>query len=293
MRDHYDFYLDLDSVPKELDIRIINIGFSHNQPNYSYGYDRREYFILHYIISGCGTYTVNKETYDLKENDGFIVPPDTTVIYRADMKDPWTVYWVGFHGTKAEYYLSRINVRLHRPVFHFSEKPLLIECFEKLYAEIQSQNISFELIVGYFYQLMGFIQKGSVPNQTSYEPVYYYKNALRFIEHNLRLPLTVKDLANDMGLSPSHTYRIIKKECGLSPHELIEKMKMNKACEMLEKTNISIQEISLLLGYEYVSHFFHVFKKVVGTTPGEYRSNPKQTDQTESPYMNSPVRSKP
>ncbi len=142
MRDHYDFYLDLDSVPKELDIRIINIGFSHNQPNYSYGYDRREYFILHYIISGCGTYTVNKETYDLKENDGFIVPPDTTVIYRADMKDPWTVYWVGFHGTKAEYYLSRINVRLHRPVFHFSEKPLLIECFEKLYAEIQSQNIS-------------------------------------------------------------------------------------------------------------------------------------------------------
>lgn len=275
MRDQYDFYLDQDKIPQDLDIRIINIGFSHNQPNYSYGYDRREYYILHYIIDGCGTYTVNGETYELGENDGFIVPPDTTVIYRADIKNPWTVYWVGFHGKKAEYYLSRINVKLSRPVFHFSEKPLLTDCMEKLYAEIQSSAISFELILGYFYQLIGYIQKGTIEDQTPYEPVYYYKSALRFIEHNLRLPLKVQDLAEDIGLSPSHTYRIIKKESGLSPHELIEQMKMKKACEMLEKTNISIHEISLLLGYEYVSHFFHVFKKVVGMTPGGYRTHQK------------------
>lgn len=41
---------------------------------------------------------------------------------------------------------------------------------------------------------------------------------------------------------------------------------------MLQETNISIQEISLLLGYEYVSHFFLVFKKNTGFTPGEYRN---------------------
>lgn len=272
MRDHYDFYIDLDHIPRDLDIRIINIGFSHNQPNYSYGYDRREYYILHYIIDGCGTYTVNGETYELKENDGFLVPPDTTVIYRADRVRPWTVYWVGFHGKQAPFYLSRMNINLSRPIFHFSDKHLLVECMEKLYAEIQSSSISFELILGYFYQLVGYIQKGTMQETDTYEPVYYYKNALRFIEHNLRLPLKVQDLADDIGLSPSHTYRIIKKECGLSPHELIEKLKMKKACKMLDETNISIQEISLLLGYEYVSHFFHVFKKVVGMTPGEYRS---------------------
>ena len=48
---------------------------------------------------------------------------------------------------------------------------------------------------------------------------------------------------------------------------------------MLQKTNISIQEISLLLGYEYVSHFFLVFKKNTGFTPGEYRNQEYGTDE--------------
>lgn len=280
MQDHYDFFINQEKLPSDLDVTIINIGFSHNQPNYSYGYDRRDYFILHYIIDGCGTYTVNGETYTLKENDGFIVPPDTTVIYRADIKNPWTVYWVGFHGKKAEYFLSQINVKISKPIFHFSENALLTDCMEKMYAEIQNTNISFELILGYFYQLFGIIKKGTLnANPKTNEPVYYFKSTKRFIEHNLRLPLKVQDLADNLGLSTSQTYRIIKKECGLSPHELIEQIKMKKACEMLQKTNISIQEISLLLGYEYVSHFFLVFKKNTGFTPGEYRNQEYGTDE--------------
>lgn len=275
MRDHYDFYLDQKGIPKDLDIQIINIGFSHNQPNYSFGYDRRDCYILHYIIDGCGTYTVNGKTYELNESDGFIVPPDTTVIYRAGKKNPWTVYWVGFYGKKAEHFLSRINVKLSEPIFHFAEKSLLIDCMEKLYAEIQSKNISFSLLLGYFYQLLGYIEKGNIKSEDTYEPIYHYKNALRFIGHNLRLPLTVQDVADELGLSPSQTYRIVKNECGLSPHKLIDKMKMEKACEMLRNTTLSIHEISCLVGYEYVSHFFLVFKKVVGTTPGEYRSTEK------------------
>lgn len=280
MQDHYDFFINQEKLPSDLDVTIINIGFSHNQPNYTYGYDRRDYFILHYIIDGCGTYTVNGETYTLKENDGFIVPPDTTVIYRADIKNPWTVYWVGFHGKKAEYFLSQINVKISKPVFHFSEKALLTNCMEKMYAEIQNTNISFELILGYFYQLFGIIKKGTLnANPKTNEPVYYFKSTKRFIKHNLRLPLKVQDLADNLGLSTSQTYRIIKKECGLSPHELIEQIKTKKACEMLQKTNISIQEISLLLGYEYVSHFFLVFKKNTGFTPGEYRNQKYGTDE--------------
>lgn len=287
MQDHYDFYVNQEKLPSDLDVTIINIGFSHNQPNYSYGYDRRDYFILHYIIDGCGTYTVNGETYILKENDGFIVPPDTTVIYRADIKTPWTVYWVGFQGNKAEYFLSQINVKISKPIFHFSEKALLTDCMEKMYAEIQNTTISFELLLGYFYQLFGIIKKGNLnSNMQTNEPAYYFKSTKRFIEHNLRLPLKVQDLADNLGLSTSQTYRIIKKECGLSPHELIEQIKMKKACDMLQKTNISIQEISLLLGYEYVSHFFLVFKKNTGFTPGEYRSLDYTSGET-IPFLSS------
>lgn len=279
MLDHYGFFLDTDKAPQDLDIVIMEIGFSHNQPNYSYGYLRREYYILHYIIDGCGTYTINNKTYELKENDGFVVFPDTTVIYRADREHPWTVYWIGFYGKKSEYFLSRINISASNPIFRFENKSILTDCMEKLYSEIQNTTISFELLLGYFYQIIGNIHKSTAKEQTLYQPVYYFHSLLQFINRNRHLPLRVQDLADHLMLSSSQVYRITKKNCGLSPHELIDQIKMQKAGEMLKTTNISIQEISLLLGYEYVSHFFLVFKKVFHMTPGEYRSQNTLTNK--------------
>ena len=48
MKNSFDYYLDVREFPDDLDIIIKNIGFSHNKPNYTHGYDRREYYILHY-----------------------------------------------------------------------------------------------------------------------------------------------------------------------------------------------------------------------------------------------------
>ena len=46
----FDYFLDDLSYPDSCGIRIVNVGFSHNAPNYSCGYVNRKYFLFHYIV---------------------------------------------------------------------------------------------------------------------------------------------------------------------------------------------------------------------------------------------------
>ena len=99
----------------------------------------------------------------------------------------------------------------------------------------------------------------------------HFYACVQYIKNNIRLPIQVQDIADDQNLSTSQVYRIFKNNCGLSPHQYIDKAKIEKACEFIRDTNLSYQEISFLVGYEYISHFFKVFKKVTGCTPSTYK----------------------
>ena len=53
--------------------------------------------------------------------------------------------------------------------------------------------------------------------------------------------------------------------------EFVNEKKMNKAKEMLCKTDISLEDLTGNLGYSSISSFIRSFKKIVGMTPGKYR----------------------
>lgn len=265
-----DFFLDEKDFDKDLDIVINNVGFSRNSAGYTYGYDWREYYILHYIISGQGIYKVNDCTYHLHAKDGFLVPARTTVIYQADEAEPWSVYWVGFRGRKADYFLSRMNLSAENPVFHFDKDDSLITHMESMFKEVRYPQRAQEVLLGHFYQAAACIinyNKDS-PNPVSQN---YVTIATRFIEHNFRIPLRVQDLAEECNISASQLYRCFIKELGISPHQYIEKLKMEKAVEFITQTDMPYKEIAYLLGYEYESHFFKVFKRTLRKSPSCFR----------------------
>ena len=74
---------------------------SYAMPAISGGSGIRDHYLIHYVISGKGTYEVNNETHFLSAEDAFLVYPNTEIIYRADAKTPWEYAWVGFTGSDA------------------------------------------------------------------------------------------------------------------------------------------------------------------------------------------------
>ena len=85
------------------------------------------------------------------------------------------------------------------------------------------------------------------------------------------------DVANVACLSPSHFSRVVKQSFGHSFTDLLARMRIDKAREMLVRSDKSLIHICLDCGFSDQSYFTKVFQKYVGKTPGEYRRQRRET----------------
>ncbi len=83
--------------------------------------------------------------------------------------------------------------------------------------------------------------------------------------------LTLKDLAYQLGFSPSYLSVLIKKKLGLPFQEYLIQERMKKAQLLLLTTDLKIYEIADQVGFEDMNYFSQRFKQVVGVTPRQYK----------------------
>lgn len=85
--------------------------------------------------------------------------------------------------------------------------------------------------------------------------------------------LSLDLLADKLNLSVAYLSVYIKEKTGANFSEHINAVRISKAKEMLLETDLSVKEISLRIGYQNVTSFIRMFKKMTGSPPGEYRKN--------------------
>jgi AraC-like DNA-binding protein len=78
-------------------------------------------------------------------------------------------------------------------------------------------------------------------------------------------------LARNLGLSLSGFRKQFRKITGLPPGQYLQQIKINKACELLRQTVLSVGEISVRLGFESIYYFSRIFKHKTGLAPSDYR----------------------
>ena len=100
--------------------------------------------------------------------------------------------------------------------------------------------------------------------------------AIDYIENNITNPqFSVEMLAERAGMTRMNLYRRLKTITGLTPVELIKKIRIEKACRLIKDSSLSINEIGRLTGFNSASYFNTAFKKELGCTPGEYAASNK------------------
>ncbi|GGN92733.1 response regulator transcription factor [Saccharibacillus kuerlensis] len=95
--------------------------------------------------------------------------------------------------------------------------------------------------------------------------------ACRYVMANSDKRIGLEDIAERLFMNPSYFSRLFKKETGETFIEYTTRLKMERAQELLERTDESVGRICELLGYDNPSHFIKVFKMHSGRTPAEYR----------------------
>jgi|SRR5918993_1972669 transcriptional regulator GlxA family with amidase domain len=97
------------------------------------------------------------------------------------------------------------------------------------------------------------------------------QRVIQMIEEDIRVNLTLAEMAEAVNLSPSHLYHLFKSETGLAPTRYVKSLRMSKAKELLETTFLSVKEIVILIGAPDGSHFVRDFKRQYNLTPTQYR----------------------
>lgn len=83
--------------------------------------------------------------------------------------------------------------------------------------------------------------------------------------------ISLSDIAHEVGLSPFHFSRAFKQSLGAPPHRYRTRLRLDKACELLETTNAPVTEIALSVGYESSQALARIFARDLGVTPTQWR----------------------
>ncbi|WP_154118987.1 response regulator transcription factor [Paenibacillus monticola] len=97
--------------------------------------------------------------------------------------------------------------------------------------------------------------------------------AKRYVMNHIGEKVGMDEMAKRLGLNPTHFSRLFKIETGLTFIEYVTKLKMERAQDLLNQTNITIVDIAEQLGYDNASYFIKLFRNFSGVTPVEFRKS--------------------
>jgi len=97
--------------------------------------------------------------------------------------------------------------------------------------------------------------------------------SIKFIQQNYHNKVTVRQLAAIEHYTTSHYHEWFQKQTGTTPRLYIQKLRVQKAKELLQFTDFSLQHISQQVGYEHQSTLTKAFQEIEGTTPLLFRNN--------------------
>jgi Response regulator containing CheY-like receiver domain and AraC-type DNA-binding domain len=111
--------------------------------------------------------------------------------------------------------------------------------------------------------------------QTSKNVTYSWQvtQVMRFIRDHYKEKITLEQLAAHTNVSPIYLSSLIKKETGYSLTDNINLIRINESKQLLKNSNLSIHDISQLVGFSYQNYYAKCFKVMVGITPVEYRNS--------------------
>lgn len=103
-------------------------------------------------------------------------------------------------------------------------------------------------------------------------PNLFVQKAADYIKLNYSEKISIKEIADQLYLSPNYLSELFKKHTGKTISEYLTDYRLEKACQLLDHAEYRVGDVSGMVGIHDGRYFSNMFKKKYGMTPTEYRN---------------------
>ena len=214
----------------------------------------------------------------ISKNEFALIPSCTPHKYGSEILSPWSIYWLHFAGENAAQFAgTEVSITSIDPSEHSrnDRRPRLFEeIYQNLAMGYSTENLEYAssclwYLLGAFKYLPQFERIRSVQQHD------FVEKSILYMQEHLLDNVDLSDLAQHCGYSVSHYSMVFKRKTSRSPIDYFINLKIQKACQLLDFTDMRINEIAQSLSFDDQFYFSRVFRRIINLSPNDYRKNKK------------------
>lgn len=260
--------------------------------------NKHEYFEMVYIKKGYAVFEILGHPVSIGPNDIIIIKPNQyhKFIVKSESGCEFIVLNFSFKNqhnndfseVSLDDFLNFVSGRESGPYLKLkvSQKNDIIVIMNRILKEKQSTEIGSEflnyLLVMELFVLISRALKMEWENSIkSRSPKIkeLVSSSIKYMNDNYERDISIADVAKYVFLSPSYFTRIFKEEIGISPMNYLLKIRVERAKELLDGSEMKVGDIAQMVGFSNQQRFNEIFKKYTGITPLKFRKNKGSVSQ--------------
>ena len=274
---NYIFTLPADTfLPNILKLR--NVGSARYGGDWHSTPHVHNYTELFYIVGGQGQFSIDDELFPVSADQLVIVNPNiahTEVSYEAH---PLEYIVIGIEGLE----LSIDGNNGGRfCIFSFPKDNTALTCMQHILQEMQTREPHHQTLCQAYMEILvvQLMRDASFSGASvSADPVNSRQCTMirRYIDSHYKEPLTLDLLAEKANVNKYYLSHVYKEAYGISPISYMIVCRIQEGKRLLADTDLSLSQISSILGFSSPSYFSQSFRKAEGVSPVEYRKAHQQ-----------------
>ena len=227
---------------------------------------------LFYIAEGYAHFRIQGKNVTVGAGHLVLFHPGSPQYCLCVRKDCPNVYWICLTGNAVSKTLSELSL-LQDKISFVGVSASFSALLEKIIRELHEKNFGRSVMCnGLAMELLAEFgrAKKNAP-MTVADAEYAIQRTTEEIQKYYQETRSVENYAHMCNMSISWFIRQFKAYTGVSPQQYIIRVRMEKACRLLEETSFRVSEIALMVGYENPLYFSRLFKKNTGDSPSGYR----------------------
>lgn len=234
---------------------------------------------LVFVTGGKGRIIIGKKSYQVKEGMLFYVCPDIPHFIEKDVEEPMCFLSVHFSYARVSFNDNKWDIKnaaemlsLH-PGQELKDYYHIENIFKKLVYSWNEKQPGYEFITKtLLQQLLIAIYQNITKQNRNYSTTLKVEKVIQYMHQNINNRVTLTELSELVQLSSTYLSRAFKASTGYSVIEFFNKIKIDKAKELIIEGNKRVKEVAQALGFTDEFYFSRIFKRIEGISPSEYYS---------------------